>query len=116
MPGAILAYYDEVRSQAGGQNEIDEFLRLFMIPGFGHCFEPPSLSTEWFDPLSALEDWVERAAAPDRPVAERHGPAGRTTRTRPLRSYSEAARYSGSGSIDDAASFDCVLFDDEDMH
>ncbi|MFQ5700037.1 MAG: tannase/feruloyl esterase family alpha/beta hydrolase [Myxococcota bacterium] len=115
VPGAILAYYDEVRSQAGGQDEIDEFLRLFMIPGSGHCFEPPNESTEWFDPLSALDEWVERGTAPDRLVAERHDPAGRTTRTRPLCPYPKAARYRGSGSVDDAGSFDCVFLEDDDI-
>lgn len=112
VPGAILGYYDEVRSQTGGQAEVDEFLRLFMIPGSGHCFQPPNESSEWFDPLSALDEWVERGTAPDRLVAERHDQTGRTTRTRPLCPHPKAARYNGSGSVDEAASFDCVLPDD----
>jgi len=34
--------------------------------------------------------------------------AGKAVRTRPLCAYPEVARYKGSGSIDDAASFACV--------
>jgi len=33
---------------------------------------------------------------------------GQVTRTRPLCPFPQVARYSGSGSIDDAASFACV--------
>ena len=108
VPGAILGYYDDVRRLAGGQARVDEFLRLFMIPGSGHCFQRPNESTEWFDPLAALDTWVERGVAPDRIVAERRNESGEVTRTRPLCPYPKAPRHDGSGDIDDAASFQCV--------
>ncbi|MEN8160440.1 MAG: tannase/feruloyl esterase family alpha/beta hydrolase, partial [Myxococcota bacterium] len=108
VPDAILGYYDEVRTHAGGQAATDEFLRLFMIPGSGHCFQPPNESTEWFDPLGALDDWVERGRAPEQIPAEHRDASGRVTRTRPLCAYPRTARYRGSGSIDAAGSFECV--------
>jgi feruloyl esterase len=45
--------------------------------------------------------------APDRIIAA-HTTCGCPDRTRPLCPYPQVARYDGSGSIDDAANFDCV--------
>ena len=56
--------------------------------------------------LAAIEDWVERGKAPARFEAS-HGTSGRVDRTRPLCPYPQVARYSGTGSIDDAANFTC---------
>jgi len=55
----------------------------------------------------ALEQWVERGAAPERIVASKVI-AGRVERSRPLCSYPKVARYQGSGSIDEAGNFSCV--------
>jgi feruloyl esterase len=56
--------------------------------------------------MTALEPWVEHGKVPDRVVASRVN-AGKVERTRPLCAYPQAARYSGNGSIDDAANFVC---------
>jgi feruloyl esterase len=57
--------------------------------------------------LPALENWVEQGQAPSRIDASRVV-NGAVVRTRPLCPYPQVARYSGSGSIDAAASFSCV--------
>ena len=57
--------------------------------------------------MTALERWVEDGVAPDRMVASKVMD-GEVTRTRPLCPYPQVARYTGSGSIDDAANFACV--------
>jgi feruloyl esterase len=80
------------------------FFRLFMVPGMQHCSGGPGPNT--FDMLSALEQWVERGAAPDRVIAS-HATGGRVDRTRPLCPYPQSAIYTGSGSTDDAANFSC---------
>jgi feruloyl esterase len=49
---------------------------------------------------------VERGSAPERIVASRIT-AGKVERTRPLCAYPQIARYSGTGSIDEAESFAC---------
>jgi feruloyl esterase len=56
--------------------------------------------------LAALERWVEQGRAPDRILAS-HATNGVIDRTRPLCPYPQVATYSGTGSIDDAASFSC---------
>jgi len=52
-------------------------------------------------------NWVERDKAPDSLVASRVV-ENKVVRTRPLCPYPQVARYSGQGSIDDAANFRCV--------
>jgi feruloyl esterase len=49
---------------------------------------------------------VERGQAPAR-VEASHSVNGRVDRTRPICPYPQVARYSGTGSIDDAANFSC---------
>ena len=58
--------------------------------------------------MSAIIDWVEAGQAPDSMLASK-AENGEVVRTRPLCPYPEVARYSGQGSIDDAANFSCVV-------
>ena len=70
-----------------------------------HCSGGPGPNQ--FDMLTALENWVERGAAPAAITAS-HVVEGKTVRTRPLCPHPQVARYKGSGSIDEAASFACA--------
>ncbi len=87
------------------QGSAADFVRLFAVPGMNHCSGGPA--TDQYDAFGALVDWVEKGSAPDRIVAT----AGQNTpwpgRTRPLCAYPAQARYSGSGSVEDAGSFVC---------
>jgi feruloyl esterase len=65
LPDQSVAYYESVESSMGGQEAVQDFMRLFMIPGQGHCWELSSDLPDQFDPLSALERWVEDGQAPD---------------------------------------------------
>ena len=82
-----------------------QFFRLFMVPGMGHCSGGPG--TDQFDFLTALEHWVERGAAPDKIIAS-HRTGGVVDRTRPLCPHPQVARYSGTGNVNDASSFACI--------
>jgi feruloyl esterase len=57
--------------------------------------------------VSALERWVERGQAPDLLIAT-HSTNGKVDRSRLLCPYPQLAKYKGTGSIDDAASFVCA--------
>ncbi|WP_345816700.1 tannase/feruloyl esterase family alpha/beta hydrolase (plasmid) [Paraburkholderia sp. PREW-6R] len=98
-----IAYLRDVDSMAGGT--ASQFMRLFAVPNMGHC--GGGNGTTSFDMLQALENWVEKGQAPDSVLAT--APAGTPWpgRTRPLCPYPKVARYKGSGSIEDAASFSC---------
>ena len=89
----------------GGAAKTTPFFRLFMVPGMGHCDGGPGTTT--FDPLPALEQWVEKGVAPEKILASRVT-KGVTERTRPLCPYPQAARWKGTGSTDDASNFVCV--------
>ncbi len=109
IPGATIGYYEDVREEMGGQAETDKFARLFLIPGAGHCWEPPEVSPNTFDPIAELENWVEHGIAPERIEAVRNNPTTGTARSRPLCAYPAIAKYKGEGSIEESSSFECSL-------
>jgi feruloyl esterase len=108
MAERTIQYYEDVVERLDGRAKADRFVRLFLAPGMHHCAGGPGPNT--FDALTALEQWVERGHAPRRMIATKYVnnvPAQGVERTRPLCPYPQVARYVGSGSIDDAANFEC---------
>jgi feruloyl esterase len=103
-PRNSVNYYTSVTKALGSAAKVDDAMRLFMVPGMGHCVGGDGPSN--FDKLSALEQWVEHKKAPDRIVAT-HIANGAVDRTRPLCPYPLVAIYSGTGSTNDAANFAC---------
>ena len=100
-PGNIVTYYGNVQKQT--KNAADG-VRLFMVPGMGHCGGGNGAST--FDMAAALDAWRDGGKAPEQVNASRVRD-GKVDRTRPLCAWPKIARYKGTGSIDDAASFTC---------
>jgi feruloyl esterase len=106
-----INYYESVaRTMAHngnhGYRDTRDFYRLFMVPGMQHCAGGPGPSS--FDMLTALDEWVEKGASPDRITAS-HLTSGTVDRTRPLCAYPYEAQWKGSGSTDQADNFACVL-------
>jgi feruloyl esterase len=99
-----INYYRSVLDRVGTAQS-DDWVRLFLAPGVGHCGggEGPNA----FDVVAAMEQWVEHDKAPGQIIATRRTD-GKVVRTRPLCRYPQVARYRGTGSIDDAANFACV--------
>ncbi|MDB6044652.1 MAG: Tannase and feruloyl esterase [Gammaproteobacteria bacterium] len=105
-PYNTLEYYGNVVQTMGGQQPTDGFVRLFMVPGMEHCRGGSGPNT--FDAVASLDDWVEHGVPPERIIATHKGAQGKQAdRSRPLCRYPQVARYKGSGSIDEAASFNC---------
>ena len=101
-----IAYYKELTTRNGGAEKTQEFARLFLIPNMGHCRGGPA--TDQFDMLTPLVAWVEQGKAPDKIIASgTRFTSAPTTRSRPLCPYPQVARYTGSGSNDEAANFAC---------
>jgi pimeloyl-ACP methyl ester carboxylesterase len=100
-----IAYVDQLKSRYG--DEAGGFARLFLLPGMNHCAGGPA--TDQFDALAALDNWVETGAAPDiLPASARKAPdVPWPGRTRPLCAFPKVATYKGSGSLEDASSFEC---------
>jgi feruloyl esterase len=102
-PQSTIEYYERIQQSMGGEAKVAEFARLFLVPGVNHGFRgagPTPAAT-----LPALVRWVEDGKAPDRLLGEVKGVDGKTIRTRPLFPYPQFAKYSGTGSTDDAANF-----------
>jgi feruloyl esterase len=104
-PMASVSFYNGT-AQAIGEAKTSSSMRLFMVPGMGHCGGGDGPNT--FDMMPSLEQWVEKGQAPTRVVAS-HSTSGKVDRTRPLCPYPQEARYTGNGSVDDAANFTCRL-------
>jgi feruloyl esterase len=95
---------------ASAEHDVDEFMRVFMAPGMGHCGGGTGFTT--FDTLSAVRAWVEAGDAPDQILASRAPPAAPAASeqdVRPLCAYPKSARYTGAGSAADPTSFKCVV-------
>ena len=100
-PGNLVRYYEQIRHKS---SEAGDSVRVFMVPGMGHCGGGNGTST--FDMVSALDGWRDGGKAPQQVNAYRVRD-GRVDRTRPLCAWPAAAKYKGTGSIDDAENFAC---------
>ncbi|MEW5980528.1 MAG: tannase/feruloyl esterase family alpha/beta hydrolase [Acidobacteriota bacterium] len=108
-----VAYYKEVEKLMGA-DRTRKFALLYLFPGGNHCNSGRTPIVA--DLFSALARWVERNVVPSRVTSyyfapntvNPGGPAdmSKVVRTRPVFPYPQVARYSGSGSIDDAANFE----------
>jgi feruloyl esterase len=104
-PGSSVRYYKKVLDTMGGSDKVQNFYRLFMVPGMAHCGGGDGTSS--FDMLTALEQWKEQGKVPAQIAASRLRD-GKADRTRPLCPYPQVAKYKGTGSTDEAANFVCA--------
>ena len=96
-------YFQRLQKTMGAER-VDGFVRYYEIPGYGHAVSTV-FNAAW-DSLTTLENWVERGVAPPpQVVADTVGVPGRT---RPLCVYPGYPRYSGSGDMNQAASYGCA--------
>ncbi|OCH94812.1 feruloyl esterase-like protein [Obba rivulosa] len=136
-PGNSIHYYESVHAfmQAETGRDIDEFYRLFTVPGMNHCRAPadvfvqdgfganafggagqaasgmPPISLDaQHNILAALVEWVEHEEAPSTLTAAYYNNNNVTAGvnfTRPLCKFPASLRFVG-GNSNDAASFECV--------
>jgi hypothetical protein len=102
-PGAnpmnSIEYKTRVDAAVGGSS--DAFLKLYMVPGLGHCGGGPGhTNVNW---MAAVSNWVEKGQAPTGIV----GTKPNTTSTRPHCPYPQEAVYNGTGDVNVAASYTC---------
>ncbi|MCU0813883.1 MAG: tannase/feruloyl esterase family alpha/beta hydrolase [Burkholderiaceae bacterium] len=94
-----VAYQRQLNAAPGGS----DIARTFIVPGMNHCAGGPS--TDRFDALTAVVDWVERDLAPQR--IEARGSGVLRDESRPLCPWPAVARYLGSGSPHASTSYEC---------
>jgi len=109
-------WYQGLQANNGG--DASNFARYYRVPGMSHCGVGPS--TDQFDMLAALVNWVERGEAPDSVIANARGagnavgvnpdvpPTWSPARSRPLCPYPKVARLkTGATDLESANSFTC---------
>jgi hypothetical protein len=100
--GASILLYSRIVAVMG-QERADSFLRLYVIPGFGHG---RGVFDAGFDTVGVLDRWADQGVAPaDLVVTDQNKNANRT---RPLCAWPKWPRYTGSD-ISSAASYTCTL-------
>ncbi|MEO8026135.1 MAG: tannase/feruloyl esterase family alpha/beta hydrolase [Bryobacteraceae bacterium] len=122
-PTNAILYYESVVAKMGPK-QTGEFTQLYMVPGMQHCAGGPGPNSFGTNPSAtpsdprhslalALDQWVDKGVVPDHIVATKYkagaNPESGVARTRPLCPYPQVARYTGSGSTDDAANFKCAV-------
>jgi feruloyl esterase len=101
--------------QSVSTGALESSMRLFMVPGMGHCGGGPGPNT--FDVLTPLTEWVEQDRAPNEIVATKYvndQPADGVMMTRPLCPYPQQAHYNGTGDTNSATSFSCAVVEHND--
>lgn len=116
-PYMSINYYKQLAKLHGGYDRLQKNVRLFAIPGSSHC-SMSGVGPNNFDPLTAIEDWVEKGKAPDSLLASLYNPnspmidpSKKPLRTMPLCKFPEMARYNGKGDVKDAANWTCPAND-----
>jgi hypothetical protein len=116
---AVMAAQGD-KSSAAALARTQDFYRLFLAPGVGHCGGGPGpnrfgqaggVGDAEHDMVVALEQWVEKGVPPTRIVATKFvsdDKAKGVAMTRPLCAFPQVAKYKGSGAVTDAANFVCA--------
>ena len=105
-------YYETLARANGGLTKTEKNARLFLAPGMEHCRGGPGPNS--FDPLQALDTWVEHDTPPAKIVAKKFvddDPQLPLQRSMPLCPYPAIAHYDGHGNVNDAAAWNCVATD-----
>lgn len=111
MPQGTVNYYQRVAAQMGGMSAVQDFYRLYLVPGLGHASPngtsnanavvPNFSATQVYDLLTR---WVEEGAAPDDVLLQ--AGAANTARSMPVCAYPKRTTFT-SGDPTLAASYVC---------
>ncbi|KAL2793662.1 Tannase/feruloyl esterase [Aspergillus keveii] len=104
MANNTLRYRSQVEEVMGGNRRVNDFYRLFLAPGVGHCadgYGPAPTS-----PLNTLVDWVEKNKAPTTLAANFTDTEGKQVK-RNLCLWPLVSKYKGKGDVRSAASYSC---------
>lgn len=137
-PEYSINYLNEVQETMTGSNTpgsslVDDFYRLFLVPGMHHCsgsggapyfiagggqsikednytHSVPGFMDAQHDVVLAVMDWVENGTAPDSIIATKwhdDKTANGLSKQMPLCPYPAVAQHVGRGSIDDPNNWQC---------
>jgi feruloyl esterase len=104
VPGEALRYRESLLHATRGN--ANDFYRLYLIPGMGHCGGGEGPNT--IAALGPLEDWVEKGVAPGQLLAVRNPIPTSGALERPICAYPSLTRYRGTGDPNTPENFVCV--------
>ncbi len=104
-PGGAIDYYNKVVKKIGA-TAAQKSVRLFMVPGMGHCPGTNGPQNFDFDSREIVERWHETGQAPDQLIVARYKDNVEIGK-RLVCPYPAVAIYKGSGSPDDPDNFFC---------
>jgi feruloyl esterase len=109
-PDISWTYWKSVSERMGGPAAVSNFYRLFLVPGMDHCGYQVGngITQTGLDPLTALENWVEKGIAPDMLPTTRFAADGKVERMRPVCPYPAVPRFKG-GNANDEANYFCTV-------
>ncbi len=108
-----INYYERLQTEQNlSLAQVQQFARLYLEPGMGHCSGGDGPSTVngtsvEFGLLPTLVGWVENGVVPG-PVIAATAATAPVAMTRPLCVYPAEARYVGAGDATNAANWTCV--------
>lgn len=108
-PNSTIQYYESVVQEMGEDlgEELEDSMRLFMVPGMGHCSGGPGPYE--FELLTVMERWRESGKTPQEIPARNP----ESELSRPLCAWPETAVYDGRGDTKDARNWDCEEYGGE---
>jgi hypothetical protein len=96
---STIDHYDGIRD---GDEDIEDYIRLFLLPGVLHCGGGPGPdNVNW---LELVRDWVENGKAPEKVTLVKFE-KGKEVMTRPVYPYPSKAVYKGKGDPDKEKSY-----------
>lgn len=132
---AANVFYSRVADALGGYDKLEDWFRLFLVPGMQHVsrtavdapwyfaqpngaavlgtdvFSTPGFEDPQHDALMALMEWVEKDVAPEQIVAttwtNSTDASSGVLRQRPLCPWPKTAVYDGTGEVNSAESWAC---------
>jgi feruloyl esterase len=107
-PGGAVRYYTEALAKSGGTKGARDSMRLFMVPGMGHCPGVNGAENYDVDAFKVLQDWKQSGKAPEELIAT-HYQAGKEVGKRLVCAYPKVTVYRGEGAAEDPANFSCKM-------
>jgi pimeloyl-ACP methyl ester carboxylesterase len=101
-PRYTIQYYEAMQNTMG-QSTVDQFARMYLVPGVGHCGGGEGYAN--IDLVSQITGWVEQSSAPASVMTYGTDTSGNVTASRPVYPYPAVAQYTGTGDWHSGANY-----------
>jgi feruloyl esterase len=101
-PLFTINYYEAMQNTMGASN-VDQFARLYLVPGVGHCGGGEGFAN--IDLVTQITGWVENSSAPNAVMTYQTDSSNAVTATRPVYPYPAVPQYTGTGDWKNGANY-----------